>query len=448
MAMVLLIVGGGWLYLSFGRALPEVSEPVTPTPVDTRIDVPEEIDPRFDLGQNLDMGELALDAGQLVEPADGSALYFFLSAREQDPGNVVAEAGLARIVGEMATRADAQLAGEEFAELNNSMRVIERIDAAHPELLRLQNGVATVIEEKLAAVDGAIRRQQWVPAQALLDQLSVVPGIDGLVLIERADQLATAQETAATEAAEREAQAAAAAAAPEAEQAQAAAGDAASDDANSDGDEAEADTDAEAGPDVDALFATFIRRLDAGDLLAPDGASARDALNDLAREAPDDPTSGAARLRLVSALADRAVALGGQDQFENADELLDAATLLDADNPRIAASRDAVLDRRVTLEGQRVIPVGELVNTRVVRPRYPQRALRNEAEGYVLLNFTVQRDGSTSDFETVEVSDRYGDQFERAAILAVRQWEFEPREYLGRSIAQRVEARVTFELEP
>ncbi|MEO1575154.1 MAG: energy transducer TonB, partial [Pseudomonadota bacterium] len=360
--------------------------------------------------------------------------------REQAPGNVVADAGLARIATAMVSRADAHLVGEEFLELDDAMRVIERIEPTHPELTRLREDIAGVIEQKLAAADGAVRRGQWVPAQALYDQLALIPGVDELQLIEREDALVAAQAAAETAAEEAAAQAA------QAEAQAAAAGEAETAPAD--------ETPAEAAPEeaaetlVDDLFAAVIQRLDADQLLSPAGQSARDAFNALARAAPDDPTVGAARRRLVGALADRAVLLGNSNQFVEASRFLDAAELLDADNPRVNSSRDAVIDRQADLEGQRIIPVGELVNTRVVRPRYPSRALRNDAEGYVVLNFTVQSDGSTTDIEAIEVSDRYSEQFERAAIAAVTQWQFEPRQYLGRTIDQRVEARVTFELEP
>lgn len=440
-AMVLVIVGGGWLYLSFGKPdpTPVVSTAITPP---EPLDVPEEIDPRFDLQQNLDMGQLALDAGQLVEPADGSALYFFLSALEQDAENVSAQIGLERISDLMSGRADAQLAAEQYIDLDGSLRVLERIDAADPNLLRLREEIATLVQTRLATVDAAITRQQWAPAQALLDQLATVPGVDGLLIVERTDALQTAQAAA---------QAAAAVRAQAVADAALAAEDTATPDEESDEAEDEQDSDASAedegtGPDVDALFATVVQRLNAGNLIEPTGASARDALGDLSLAAPDNTLVVTARGRLIGALADRAVGLSATGDFGQADRLLDVAATIDASNPRIPATREAVLERRVTLESERIIPVGELVNTRVVQPRYPQRALRNEIEGYVVLNFTVAPDGTTGDIEVVDASRRYADQFQRAAISAADQWEFEPRQYLGRQIAQRVQARVTFEL--
>lgn len=57
-----------------------------------------------------------------------------------------------------------------------------------------------------------------------------------------------------------------------------------------------------------------------------------------------------------------------------------------------------------------------------VEAKYPPAASRRGTDGYVCMNFTVQRDGSVSD---ICVSDqRPGQLFDREASTALAQWKF------------------------
>ena len=60
-------------------------------------------------------------------------------------------------------------------------------------------------------------------------------------------------------------------------------------------------------------------------------------------------------------------------------------------------------------------------------PTYPRNALRMGREGYVLIEFDVDTDGSVLDPYVVE-SEPTG-VFERSAIKAVRKWLFSPPVY-------------------
>jgi TonB family protein len=441
---LLLVVGGGWLYLSFSGSSTTSTPPPAAAPAP--IELPDEdFDPKFDLEQNLDMGQMALSAGQLLEPADGSALYFFLSALAQDAENAEAQLGLRSISNQVATQARAQLAGEQYAALDQSMRILRRIDLDDPNLLDIGDQVAALIDEKILAVEGAIRRRQWAPAQALLDQINTIPGVDRLLTLELSEGLS-------------EAQALAAEAAAAAEQAQAAAAQetaAADEDEAEDDDEAES-ADADAQPDDEespedfrlALLGQVRDSIEARRLLLPTDSSAAYYLAELERVAPDDPSIAEGRNELVAALVARGIERGQNGNFDAAAAAFAAAETYDADSATLATARSVLRDQQRAAESARVIAVREMVNTKVVEPRYPSRALRNEAEGYALVQFTVEEDGTTSEIEVVEASDRYGLQFGRAASAAVAQWEFQPREYLGEVISQRVEARVSFELGP
>lgn len=440
---LLLVVGGGWLFLSFSGS----SSTTAPTPVaPASLELPEEdFDPKFDLEQNLDMGQMALSAGQLVEPSDGSALYFFLSALAQDADSAEAQLGLQEISNQVAAQARAQLAGEDYAALDQSLRVLRRIDLEDPNLLAIGDEVTAVIDEKILAVEGAIRRRQWEPAQALLDQINTIPGVDRLLTLELSEGLSEAQALAAE----------AASAAAEQEQAAAASEDA-QEDANEGAatdestETADAETEEEVSPEDFrlALLGQVRESIEARRLLLPADSSAAFYLAELERVAPDDPSIAQGRDELVAALIARGIARGQSGDFDAAATAFAAAETYDTNSSVLATARSVLRDQRRAAESARVIAVGEMTNTKVIQPRYPARALRNEAEGFARVHFTVEEDGTTSEIEVVEASDRYGVQFGRAATAAVAQWEFEPREFLGEVISQRVEARVSFELGP
>ena len=79
-------------------------------------------------------------------------------------------------------------------------------------------------------------------------------------------------------------------------------------------------------------------------------------------------------------------------------------------------------------------------------PTYPRNALRMGREGYVLIEFDVDTDGSVLDPYVVE-SEPTG-VFERSAIKAVRKWLFSPPVYKDVSVkVNDVSARVTFALD-
>ncbi len=78
-------------------------------------------------------------------------------------------------------------------------------------------------------------------------------------------------------------------------------------------------------------------------------------------------------------------------------------------------------------------------------PTYPRNAIRLGREGYVLIEFDVDTDGSVLDPYVVE-SEPTG-VFERSAIKAVRKWLFSPPSYKDVSVkVNDVRAKVTFAL--
>ena len=93
-------------------------------------------------------------------------------------------------------------------------------------------------------------------------------------------------------------------------------------------------------------------------------------------------------------------------------------------------------------EDRTVIEVSKIFDA---APTYPRNAIRLGREGYVLIEFDVDTDGSVLDPYVLE-SEPTG-VFERSAIKAVRKWLFSPPVYKDVSVkVNDVRAKVTFAL--
>lgn len=77
-------------------------------------------------------------------------------------------------------------------------------------------------------------------------------------------------------------------------------------------------------------------------------------------------------------------------------------------------------------------------------PDYPREALLSGAEGYVVVEFTIDTDGRTKDISVVESEPR--DTFDRDARRAVARWRFEPALRDGRPVEQRIRHTIEFTL--
>ncbi|WP_026957398.1 energy transducer TonB [Aliagarivorans taiwanensis] len=69
-------------------------------------------------------------------------------------------------------------------------------------------------------------------------------------------------------------------------------------------------------------------------------------------------------------------------------------------------------------QNQQVMPLQR------IEPRYPQRALQRNVEGYVVLSFTIDEKGSPTDIQITESEP--GRIFDREAIRALERWKYQP----------------------
>ena len=69
-----------------------------------------------------------------------------------------------------------------------------------------------------------------------------------------------------------------------------------------------------------------------------------------------------------------------------------------------------------------------------VEPRYPAKALKRGAEGFVIMSFTIDETGRPVDIKVTDANPRR--MFEREAMRALKNWKYQPKVVDGKTIAQ------------
>lgn len=88
---------------------------------------------------------------------------------------------------------------------------------------------------------------------------------------------------------------------------------------------------------------------------------------------------------------------------------------------------------------------GDVLALTRVAPQYPAAAIRQELEGFVIVEFTVLRTGAVADVLVVESTHSV---FERAAIEAAGKFRYKPRVVDGETVpVPGVRTKLTFQLE-
>jgi protein TonB len=69
-----------------------------------------------------------------------------------------------------------------------------------------------------------------------------------------------------------------------------------------------------------------------------------------------------------------------------------------------------------------------------VEPRYPPRAIKQGAQGYVELSFTINTAGRPTNIKVLSAKPRH--LFEKTAVKALRKWKYQPTLVDGKAVAQ------------
>ncbi|MGF1768837.1 energy transducer TonB [Enterovibrio makurazakiensis] len=70
-----------------------------------------------------------------------------------------------------------------------------------------------------------------------------------------------------------------------------------------------------------------------------------------------------------------------------------------------------------------------------VNATYPPKALKRGIEGYVVISFTIDKNGRPTDLNVIEAKPKR--MFEREAIRALKKWKYTPKKVNGEAIEQK-----------
>src|SRR5688572_2927163 len=456
------IVAGqqGW-WAQFGRL--GAKEPVAAVPavVAPAATVPS---PEDRLAEYRSKAALALEQGRLAEPAGDNALDHYFSILALAPADPGARAGVSAVVENLFTRAEEALLTDSLEAAATALDHVRRADPASSRLAFLDAQLArslaalaprlpanvssspaaapTELESALSLATARLRRGQLLnpagdSASAYLARAAELDPSDPRVAALRTD-LAAALVQAARLEFDSDVTAAASLAA----------------EARRLGVESAALAALE--NDLAVALAQeqqLVTRLDAargrlqsGALFAPAGDSALDYLTALQTAAPDlaglDEAWDVFRETGAAAIQDTIE----RRDWATADEQLTG--LMRAPGGAAAAAplaAELAAGRQQESYLATAAQASVLTVERSVAPVYPPLALQRETQGWVDLEYVVDRSGQPRDLVVVQASP--SGLFDSAALAAVAQYRCVPFEREGRLYERRVRLRVRFQLQ-
>ncbi len=427
---ILVVAVGGWFFLEQGDEPvatatpppPVAAQPSVSAEPTTDVEVPEEIEsaetapeaapaievvdaPTSGIDAELRKARLAAEADILVVPAAQSALYYYGQILDVEPDHEIANAELDAVLARVAQSVAALLAAEDYAQAYDIAVQVARRRPEHALVAQTQEALDSHTEDLVQQAIEQVRAGNDADAQQALAQAEGLPGRNPeyfAAVRDSMDEIRDARQVAE-----------------------------------------ERDRRRRAANNARTAWVQSVRgAITRGDLITPEGSSARDLLAQ-----NNDWTSEKNTLRdeLLTAMVTRAGADIEAELLEEAATMIDAATRLGAEAGDISQLQAALETATIQKKSNSVVPLSELVLVKRTSPIFPRRASRNNVSGYVDLIFTVTPAGETSDISVHRAEPETI--FDAAAIRAVEQWEFEPVEYRGQIISQRTGARLIFRLE-
>jgi TonB family protein len=187
-------------------------------------------------------------------------------------------------------------------------------------------------------------------------------------------------------------------------------------------------------------------RLREGWLIAPERDSAAHYLSSLRAENAAHPGLPVAWQALTEALREQLQSSIAAADWAGAESWLEGLRQVDADAGLVRALSAELIVARTQAEFlARAVSAEELTLVTFRAPTYPGAALRNGTQGWVELEFVVDREGQPRDISVAEAQPPGA--FDRAAVNAVTRYRYEPYERDGVVYERRARLRIRFALQ-
>jgi TonB family protein len=413
------------------------------------------------LAEHLAQAESALQRGELASPAGKNAVDLFRSALDLDPGNTLAKAGLVRVADRLLAAAERALTAGNPEDARKMVAVAESLTPATARGAFLMMQIE-MEQERAALTKRDSDAQGKVDRGATYVRLANARLRSGALIEPAQDSarfyLEAARQTVPddpalpeiTRALQKELLARGSAAA--------AAGNAAETErwlANADS--------AGAGradittvrrllqetligvrnDKVATLTQSFNTALAANRLLQPANGSAKAHLLALINTEAGNAAVATARQALGQVyLRELRGALARGDVAAADSWLLEAHTIAFASADLNALESELSAARNALAQNNSVVGANSLARIEYVEPKFPPISRGRENNGWVELEFTVRKDGSTGD---IVVTNSYPRRmFDSSAVRAISQWRYKPVMRGGQPVDQRAAVRIRF----
>ncbi|MDX1517369.1 MAG: TonB family protein [Woeseiaceae bacterium] len=496
-AVLAMVAGGVWMFIGSDDVSPaDTARVATPAGSDDVAPAAAEPVERQSADDLLDEARLARDAGQIIYPAGGSALDFYVRASKADPEDATIAAELAATIDQAFSLAETAMLERRTDDAAAALDRVRDVDSDNPRLGFLTAQLQQMqLRRLLDDARVAIRDARFQDAQTALTRANALGVVDSGEIDAVSADLATARsaqrvEDVLAQAADRLEQGLLI--------------EPANDNAryfyelvlsNEPGNavaqqglvvvasklvlQARTEIDRGAFDEAEAL-------LDEARLLDPNSADLEAATAAVSgarnRIAADARRQRQAREAAAQAEAERLAALQEAEEQRRALAAAAAAEKASAPAESTAAAADSgvpaetsqqtaddpVESQVAALEVPQLEPeyrapagrdvaepsrgavdspvaVSSLTRTRYVAPKYPRAAERRSQSGWVDVVFVVTTEGTTSKIEVI--GSEPGDLFVNAATRAVEKWEFEPVIENGQLVEKRAGVRMMFAIE-
>jgi TonB family protein len=442
------------------------------------------------VANDLALAQGAFDAGRYTTPVDDNAIYYYERALKQAPNNSVAIAGVERTVERVIEQAEQALIDERIDAAAEAIATIRTLQPSSKRLPFLENQLekerrqlaarhearnsavtATTVAPALEAstaistapINNETQRRQmisrWLASarQRLAEDKLLTPENDSAEFyfrqVERADPANSTMQQGLLEIGTRLlTNARAALAHQQLDLAKRRANEAlrfGADSALVDSLRRDIDAAASAASRSNYLRLSLQRTRD-NRLFEPDRDNAKYYLGQLQQLDSRSPETEQAQRALALKLIENADQALAHQQMNTAVQLLNETRRLGFNGAELAAAEARVRVARNPPPAVAVVQNNLAAAPKVIKlvpPKFPDEAMRRGEQGWVDVSFKITASGDVTNAAAVAVNPGpFAAQFERAAVAAIRQYKFEPRN-LAENQQQSMVVRVQFKLQ-